>query len=376
MSDRKQIIFCADGIFPHAVGGMQRHSALLIRELAVSNAFDLIVIHSHDKKVFTDVPNVTEFPLSFNLFKLTYLTYLKNCYNYSKEVFNIIQQYPTAVIYSQGFSVWYGIKQIGNRVIINPHGLEPFQAITTRDKIITYQYRLLQRYLFKHAAKVVSLGGRLTDILKQEIADAKNKIVVLPNATNVGAYQQRNFDGAKLQLLYVGRFAFNKGINILMQAVKQLNNEGYINRLQFNIVGKGPLYDEYVREYSFPNANFIGFASDERLQQLYQENDLFVFPTLFEGMPTVVLEAMAYGMPIVVTDTGATSELVNGENGYLIEKNNVRALKSAIQQFFQLHAEQRQQLSKKSYDKVVANFTWQVVAKKHAELFTTFNPER
>ncbi len=376
MANRKQIVFCTDGIFPHAVGGMQRHSALLLHELAHSNQFDLIVIHSHDKKVLGHLPNVIEFPLNFHLFNLKYLNYLYKCYHYSKEVFKLIEQYPGAVVYAQGFSVWYGLKKIGHRVITNPHGLESFQAISSRDKLITSTYRKVQLFQFKHSAKVVSLGGRLTDILKEIVADAAKKIVVLPNATNAGAYPEHRFEKDKIQMLFVGRFAFNKGINVLMEAVRQLNNEGYLNRLQFNIVGKGPLYEQYIREYAFPNVNFIGFADDATLAQLYLDNDLFVFPTLFEGMPTVVLEAMAAGMPIIVSDTGATSELVNAENGYLIEKNNVRSLKSAIQQFFQLSNEQRQQLSKNSYQKLITKFTWQVVAQKHAELFNSFSATR
>ena len=81
---------------------------------------------------------------------------------------------------------------------------------------------------------------------------------------------------------------------------------------------------------------------------------------------------MAAGMPIVVTDTGATSELVDNSNGYLIEKNNVRALKCAIQKFFQLNPEQRLELSRNSYNKVIAQFTWREVAQKHAVLFHNF----
>ncbi len=373
MADRKQIIFCTDGIFPHAVGGMQRHSALLIKELAQNNQFDIIVIHSHDKKVLTDLPNVKEYALNFQLFKLQYINYLYKCYQFSKEVYTICKQYPNAIIYSQGFAIWHGIREIGYRVIVNPHGLEPFQAIELKDRVITTTYRTVQRHQFKYAAKVVSLGGRLTEILRNSMAHPDRKIIVLPNATNPDSYQEHNYDKEVLQLLFVGRFAFNKGINILMECVRQLNNEGYQNRLQFNLVGKGPLFDKYVKEYSFPNVNFIGFADDDYLKRLYLENDLFVFPTLFEGMPTVVLEAMAGGMPIVVSDTGATSELVNSGNGFLIEKNNIRSLKSAIQQFFQLRPEQRKMLSINSYEKVCARFTWPVVAKQHAELFNTFS---
>ena len=55
MSKRLQVVFCTDGIFPHAVGGMQKHSKLLVEELARMNLLDLVVIHPHhDKKVLKD----------------------------------------------------------------------------------------------------------------------------------------------------------------------------------------------------------------------------------------------------------------------------------------------------------------------------------
>jgi glycosyltransferase involved in cell wall biosynthesis len=192
---------------------------------------------------------------------------------------------------------------------------------------------------------------------------------VLPNAVNPGPVPPRDFSKDHLQLLFVGRFAFNKGINVLCEAIRQLNLEGYKNKLVFNLVGKGPLYEKYLKEYDFPNINFVGFADDDQLTRLYNENDLFVFPTLFEGMPTVVLEAMAVGMPIIVSDTGATAELVDNGNGYLIEKDNVRSLRWAIQSYYQLNEAQRQALSNKSREKVLNRFTWPKVAEQHIELF-------
>jgi glycosyltransferase involved in cell wall biosynthesis len=188
--------------------------------------------------------------------------------------------------------------------------------------------------------------------------------------------QERNFDKPVLNLLFVGRFAFNKGINILMDAVKQLNNEGYKERLFFYLVGKGPLFDKYVQEYDFPNVKFVGFADEKELAALYDKTDLFVFPTLFEGMPTVVLEAMMCGLPIVVSDTGATKELVDSQNGYLIEKNNVRSLKWGIQSFYQLNAIDRLKLSDASYKKVNELYTWPIVAKKHLDLFDSFKSKK
>ncbi len=365
---KQRLLFCTDGIFPHAIGGMQRHSSLLLEELARMQTHEITVVHPHKERVFDASLGIREIPLDYTIQG----NYLKACHEYSKLVFRVALNEQPDVIYSQGLSIWYGIEDIGNKVIVNPHGLEPFQGLTLMDKLKTYPLRRAERKIFRHAAKVVSLGGRLTDILHREVPDPQRRVVVLPNAVNQHPMPPRNFDKDQLQLLFVGRFAFNKGIDVLMEAVGGLNNEGYKNRLTFNIVGKGPLYEEYIKKYQYPNVNFLGFADDDKLAELYRTNDLFVFPTLFEGMPTVVLEAMATGMPVVVSDTGATRELVDNQNGFLIERGNFRALKWGIQSFYQLDASKRVALSEGSYRKVAERFTWPIVARQHVELFHTF----
>jgi glycosyltransferase involved in cell wall biosynthesis len=361
-----EIVFCTDGIFPHAIGGMQRHSRLLVEELAKDHGLSIIVVHPHAaKKVFDESTGVEEIEIDIGRSSGKYLV---DCYTYSKEVFKIIRQHPQALIYAQGLSVWYNITHTGKRVIINPHGLEPFQAISLKDKIITAPFRLIFRYLFKRSAMVVSLGGRLTGIL-QQLAGANGKVVVLPNAVNIPAEMNRSFTNLPVKFLFVGRFAFNKGIGILLDAIMELNKEGYENKMFFNLVGKGPLYDEFKSIYQAPNIHFAGFADDNELSALYRSSDVFVLPTLFEGMPTVVLEAMCYSMPVIVTDVGATRELVDESNGFIIEKNSVDSLKKAMLKYFNMTAVERKSLADRSYLKVKDNFTWPVVAEKHKTIF-------
>ena len=366
MSELKtKVIFCTDGIFPHMVGGIQRHSRLLAEELAKSGNVDLTVIHPH--------AGITVFDPSLGITELVVVpertsgTYLLDCYRYSQKVLEAVQKFPDAVIYAQGLALWAGMRQIKNRVVLNPHGLEPFQGLTPKDKLNGMPFRLILRKQFRNSKNVVSLGGRLTDLLRNN--GIPENVVVLPNAVNVPEPTPRQFDNLPLKFLFVGRFAFNKGIDILAQAVKELNAEGYENQLEFNLVGKGPLFDEYVKEYNFPNLHFLGFASDPQLIELYKTNDIFVLPTLFEGMPTVVLEAMAHGMPIIVTDTGATTEMVDNSNGYIIEKKDVSSLKKAILNYLKMDAEKRRMMSETSYSKVKNNFTWKIVSDKHIQLF-------
>jgi glycosyltransferase involved in cell wall biosynthesis len=325
----------------------------------------------HQQKIFDPSFNIKEeivTPIDKNK------NYLYQCYLYSERVYNVLVNYPDHIVYSQGLSVWYNIKKISARLIINPHGLEPYQGITLKEKLMSIPFKLIFNFLFKNAHKVVSLGGRLTDILNSTIKQAALKIVVLPNAVELaGDDIKKSYTNTKLKMLFVARFAHNKGIHILLEAIKQLNDEGYKNKLEFNLGGKGPLFEHYSTNFNYANVNYLGFVTDEQLVNLYRTNDLFVFPTLFEGMPTVVLEAMSFGMPVIVSDVGATAELVNSSTGYLIHKNSVLELKQAIISFYNLSVIQKHQLSSDAFLHVKNNYTWKKVAEKHIELFRTMN---
>jgi len=361
------IIFCTSGIFPDSVGGIQRHSKLLIEELAKTKSCQLTVIHPHTaKRMFDAESNVHEIDIDFNHANGNYLY---NCYKYSKLVYAQLIKFPEAIVYTQGLNVWYGAAKFKERLIYNPHGLEPFQGQTFRDKITTLPFRIVLRKVFKKATYVISLGGHLTTILKAA-GVPQSKIKVLPNATNIPHFIEKSAN-AITTFLFVGRFAHNKGIDLLLQTIKELNTEGFENQMQFILVGKGPLYEQMISEYKLPNITFAGFADDEQLKAFYTSSDAFIFPTLFEGMPTVVLEAMSFRLPIIVSDVGATAELVDASNGYLIEKNNKQQLKAAIKKFISLSAENRKNMADQSLYKVEQKFTWKAVAQQHLQLFNS-----
>lgn len=370
MSNKKpHVFFCTDGIFPLTVGGMQRHSRLLAEALAATGKLKLTVIHPHGhEKIFNPALDITEAGLSAQK-TTSQAGYLLNAYRYSRQVADVLSQDPHAVIYSQGMAVWHRIKEFSSRLIINPHGLEMYQVLTLKEKLVTFPFRIIHNYLFRNCSKVVSLGGKLTGILENKTGKKKNKVVVLPNAVNLPPPHQRTFNNPVIKCLFVGRFAFNKGIDVLAEAASELNREGLTNSFEYYFVGKGPLFESLSSRYQEKNFFYKGGAHDEQLTELYKSCDVFVLPTLFEGMPTVVLEAMGYGMPVIVTDTGATGELVDQDNGIIIEKRSTLSLKTALLRFKAMMPEERKRWSDNSIRKVKDNFTWEAVAKKHVDLF-------
>jgi len=369
MNEPIKLFFCTDGIFPHAVGGMQRHSLLLISELAAYPDIDITVIHPHGGvQIFDDKLGIKELCIATDF---NSGNYLKQCYGYSKEVYRLVSEHPNAIIYSQGLSIWYKSSKLSDRLIVNPHGLEPYQALSLEDKFKGTPFRLIFNTIFRNATKVVSLGGHLSKILEKRIG--KEKVIVLPNAVNKITEIKRTFDNDTIKFLFVGRFAFNKGIDVLIDAVKRLNEEPTRLKMEFYLVGKGPLYGKYTKSHNLPNLHYVGFADDEQLNQLYEDCDVFILPTLFEGMPTVVLEAMTRSMAIIVTDVGATKEMVDDSNGFIIEKNNVESLINAIKTYCKLNSDQKNKLADASFKRVNENFTWDKVAKQHYDLFRSMH---
>ncbi|HRB41058.1 MAG TPA: hypothetical protein PKX86_10160, partial [Bacteroidia bacterium] len=125
MSQSVQVVFCTDGVYPQLVGGIQKHTRLLVEELARTKEISIAVIHQHHgQNVFDASLNITEIGIKRNKHSSNYLL---NEYYYSKQVYEALKQFPDAIIYAQGMAVWHNIDEIGSRVILNPHGLEFYQ---------------------------------------------------------------------------------------------------------------------------------------------------------------------------------------------------------------------------------------------------------
>jgi glycosyltransferase involved in cell wall biosynthesis len=281
----------------------------------------------------------------------------------------VIRRHPGAVIYSQGIAVLQGVDEFSDRLIVNPHGLEAFQAPTLRARLQSLPFRLAITRAMRRARFVVSLGGGLTDILRKALPHGR--ICVLPNGvmmpkSSVGRIRQRT---RELRALFVGRFFANKGIPDLVAAARLIADRGDASKYRFDLVGDGPLFESIRGANASPSVRFHGKVDDAALDALYDAADVFVLPTLFEGMPTVVLEAMARGLPILVTDVGATRELVDESNGQIIAKNSPDSIVAALDRLHGMPDGDFAALGARSIRKVEERFTWDRVADAHVDLF-------
>lgn len=136
-------------------------------------------------------------------------------------------------------------------------------------------------------------------------------------------------------LIYVAEMSDRKNQSLLIETMKILENK--IPNLKLLLVGEGdllPLYKNRVKELNLEgNIEFLGYRKD--IDKLMTLSDLAVSSSKQEGLPVNVMEAMATGLPLVVTGCRGNRDLVsNGDNGYVIKKNSPSDFSKAIENLY------------------------------------------
>jgi glycosyltransferase involved in cell wall biosynthesis len=160
-----------------------------------------------------------------------------------------------------------------------------------------------------------------------------------------------------------------KGITYLLQAAKQVVEQE--PRVRFAIAGDGPLREELIgeaRERGLEkHVRFLGYRSD--IPQLLSAFDLYVLPSLWEGLPLALLEAMAVGKPILATRVGGNPEVVeHGVNGYVVEPRDPAALADCILQASRDH-ELAQRVRQANREKFERQFSVRAMTSAHEALY-------
>jgi glycosyltransferase involved in cell wall biosynthesis len=170
-------------------------------------------------------------------------------------------------------------------------------------------------------------------------------------------------------VLGAGRLSPEKGISVLIEAAKRVIDAEPGAR--FAVFGDGTLQPALQRQIDAADLNGLfvlpGFRSD--LDQLMPCADLFVLPSFTEGLPNVVLEASAAGVPVVATAVGGTPEAVaDGKTGFLVPPGDPVRLSERIAQLLG-NAEERRRMGDAGRKYVQSRFTFEAQAAAYVQLF-------
>jgi glycosyltransferase involved in cell wall biosynthesis len=224
----------------------------------------------------------------------------------------------------------------------------------------------------------VAVSRSVSEFSSQSIRLSRDKVSVIPNGVDAAAFadavpavlSQFSIPSTASTLLFVGRLHPQKGLDELLGAMWELVEDDRRD-VHLLIVGQGP---ERIRLEPQTRAGVL----EKRVHWLGQRRDvaslmksatLLVLPSLWEGMPNVVLEAMAAGLPVVATKVDGTAELItDGETGWLCGAGTEWPLEEALRDALD-SPEARRDRAAKAQISVRAKFTWDAAAVAYSQLW-------
>jgi glycosyltransferase involved in cell wall biosynthesis len=234
-------------------------------------------------------------------------------------------------------------------------------------------HRIYHQKMYDYSIKTADYGAVANEEArtwaKVKYKRDEGHISFVPNGTEERFFIQREYpEKESLALLYVGTWLDRKGVYYLADGLALLAKR--VPGIRLTVAGTSAGEDE-VRKFFAPEVRdrvkVIPFLTREEILGTYAAHDVFVFPSLVEGMPLTLLEAMATGMPVVTTNVCGMADVVDdGINGLLVPPADGENLAEAVKRLCG-SAEMRKKLGQAA-QQTMRSYTWERVTKKLEEI--------
>lgn len=242
---------------------------------------------------------------------------------------------------------------------INAHFLNTVIALEMTRLIIVHNVMLLMadRIVFLSCAHYKNF--RTYSLLKNRL---QRKAIIIPNAIESKRIlcKKKDLEARPLTCIFVGRFERRKGIYDLLALAEQLQEE----EIRFLVIGFGSV------QFHNPlnNVEIIGKVANDQLFEYYDRSHIYFLPSYSEGFGITILEAMARGLGLLISDIPGIREIVNeGINGYLFPPGDIAKMKERLL-FLRDNPQEISRISRNNLE-YIQQFTAEIQAKKYFDLY-------
>lgn len=234
-------------------------------------------------------------------------------------------------------------------------------------------FRTVARRLFKKVSAVICLTKSDAECVAR-IIGSDDKIVVVPNGVQTDFFKPASVKDPNL-ITWVGRLVPEKGLVYLVKAMKKVLKEHCNAKLV--LIGEGPSKRKLMKLVSElgldDKVTFIGSIGRIEVARCLSRSSVFAFPSLKEGMPMALLEAMASSNAIVASDIPGIDEIIrNDHNGVLFSLGNTDELASALLMLL-ANRKFREKLAHNARKTVQKRYSWSSVLTKLERVYQSFS---
>ena len=192
----------------------------------------------------------------------------------------------------------------------------------------------LARFAYAHADLVCPVSENLAGHLRRK--GVKTRLQVMPNPIDTSRFRPgaRQRDSGPVRALLAAGLTEVKQVPVLLEALAITRSRKSEPEIVLDVAGDGPLLDDLRRHAQAlglgSQVRWLGRQDPDAVAELMRASDLVVLSSRWENLPTVLLEAMASGLPVVAPRVGGVPEIVDEEAGVLVESGDVAALADAL----------------------------------------------
>ncbi len=233
----------------------------------------------------------------------------------------------------------------------------------------------LNKSFFGRCDKIISVNETLTHEFAQDYPEFENKLKTIRNGVDTKVFYPGNAKYDDFTILYIGRMQKEKGVDLIVEAVKILKDKN-IN-IRAKLIGDGQdlgQFKDLSQKYGLVNElEFTGGLKNDELPQYYQKCHVFVLPTRRqEGHPVTISESFCSGLPVICTKAGGLKDLIfDGRTGVFIQES-ASDLAAKIENLY-VNRELLNELSKRVALEGFNNFSKDVMITKYVELLSHAN---
>ena len=271
----------------------------------------------------------------------------------------------------------YFLKDINAPVVVRLHTPSLFDRTTLGIKKYQGKDKLFQfigereKYILKHADFLSSCSESLKEWTIQNLGVDSNKIEVIYNPIELPTHKvELKSSTTKATIVFVGTISDVKGCGDLFEAGKLLAEKNVDFDMFF--YGKMGEFAENLKmnEQSYPWFHVIGKIEREKLFSIYCNASVVCFPSWWDNMPMVCLEAMGVGAVVLGSSSGGMSEIIQDSiNGYLIEPHNVNLLAEKLQFLINLDSKTKKQISDNAKKRIENDFSLRTIVDKTIDYY-------
>lgn len=343
-------------------GGAERQ-LIGLANLLQQHGFDVTLASYHKENFYRSLMDSCNLKYDFIESSGLQLSKLVSCYKYFK---------------TKGFDCVISYKGGCNQICCLLKAIGMSFKLIVSERCLVYDFNAFQKrkfFLYRFADYIVPNSYAQEKFIGEHYPKLLAKTVTITNFTDIDTFVPvKNETHSKLRVLVTARISHQKNIKRFIEALSILKKENlsidvkWFGNVNFGEDTYALECKELIERYGIGDI-FHLLPATTSISTEYQSCDVFCLPSIFEGYPNVVCEAMSCGKPVLCSNVCDNSTIVeDGVNGYLFDPYNIMDIVQAFRKVYSLSINQREEMGTKSREMAVVKFSKKTFVNKYIKL--------